>query len=295
MKYIFTLLLNCIMVLSVSAQHYPGLQRLESETHKVLYSENARERATEIFYHLAKADGFFEELFKVKPDFTLLVLSPADWKKYANPYAIYGMPHLMPDGRLVVAAEFNEFWRRNTPPMEKLGSDHQQLMKATYPMENDQVIVTQMFDLLAIHELGHAYQNQAGMVKQRNWLNELFCNILLHSYLAKHEPSLIPALTVLPRVATENTPKDRLKYTRLEDFDDNYNDLGKNYPDNYGWYQYRYHLLAEKIYDEGGIEVVIQTWNALLAQKEKLNNEALMELIKNNSPVLYKAILEWNQ
>ena len=59
--------------------------------------------------------------------------------------------------------------------------------------------IKQLQYLLALHELGHAFHQQGGLKMHRNWMGELFCNILLHTYIAENEPEQLPALTVLPK------------------------------------------------------------------------------------------------
>jgi len=275
------------------AQEYGSLQKLEGVSRNVFYSENAKDRAVKIQDNVAGAEQFFQQEFKVTPHYTLLVLSPEDWKKYAHPNAVYGIPHYLPDGRLVVASENNAFWKRNTPPVDRLPAELAHKMTTTYADGKGEINLTNFFDLLAVHELGHAFQNAAGMLKQRSWLNELFCNVILHTYLAEKNPGQLPNITVYPQVAVQSFPADRLKYTKLEDFETYYNDIAQKHPDNYGWYQCRFHVVAGEIYDGGGAEVMRKMWEQLLSRKEKLSDEALMRLLKEAHPALEKALENW--
>ena len=277
-----------------SAQTYYGLQKLGNISQNVYFSENAKERAVKISTDVAKAEIYFQKQFDVKPNYTLLVLSPTDWKKYAHPQAIYGIPHYLPDGRLVVASENNDFWKRNAPPVDKLPKELAEKMKATYTDKNGEINLTNAFDLLAIHELGHAFQSAAKMLSQRNWLNELLCNVLLHTYLADNDPKQLPYITVFTKTAVSSFPTQQLKFTKLEDFEANYNEIAKNFPDNYGWYQCRFHVTAGDIYDAGGASSMKQIWSILLSQKQKLNDDELSKLL-NTDAALQKAITNWNQ
>lgn len=272
------------------AQTFDSLKKLEGVAPKVYYSNNAKERAIAIAGHVAKAETYFQKAFKVQPDYILLVLSPADWKKYAHPQAIYGIPHYLPDGRLVVAAENNDFWKRNTPPVDKLPEAWAHKLKQTYTDKDGVINLTGAFDLLAVHELGHAFQKAAGMVKQRSWLNELLCNVLLHTYLAENDPQSLPLITVFTQASVASFPPERLKYTKLEDFETRYNELAKNHPDNYGWYQCRFHIAAGDIYDNGGVAAMNSLWTSLLAQKEKLDDAGLETLLKKTHPALEQVI-----
>lgn len=277
-------------------QTYDSLRKMDGVKQNVYFSENTEERSSHILKNVAKAESYFQKEFNVKPNYTLLVLSPSDWKKYAHPNAIYGLPHYLPDGRLVVAAENNDFWKRNTPPINLLPKELAQRMKDTYTDKNGEINLMNAFDLLAVHELGHAFQKAAGMMlHQRSWLNELFCNVLLHTYLAEKNPNELKYITVFTQVASQSFPRERLKYSTLEDFETYYNEIAKNSPDNYGWYQCRFHVVAGEIYDGGGVNAMKKMWDTLLAQKEKLNDEALMNLLKNTHPALEVAITNWNK
>jgi len=233
---------------------------------------------------MSSSRSLFPKTIKVKPTYNLLVLSPTDWKKYAHPQAIYGIPHYLPDGRLVVASENNDFWKRNIPPIDKIPTELASKIKEVYTDKNG-AINTNAFDLLAIHELGHTFQKSAGLKEQRNWLSELFCNVLLHTYLAENDPAQLPYITTFTKVSVQTFPPDRLKYKTLEDFEAKYNEIAMSHPDNYGWYQCKFHVKAGEIYDAGGVPAMQKMWNTLLSQKEKLTDEALMKLLQNSVPV----------
>ncbi|MEJ7557456.1 MAG: hypothetical protein WKF66_04040 [Pedobacter sp.] len=289
---IFTLL---FLTNRVSAQTYDGLQKLDKVTQAVYFSNNARERAVKILANVATAETYFEKHLKVHPNYTLLVLSPSDWKKFAHPNAIYGIPHYLPDGRLVVASENNNFWKRNTPPLDKIPKELAKQLKDAYSDNNGEIALTDFFDLLAVHELGHAFQLAAGMKMQRSWLNELLCNVLLHTFIAENNAKLLPALTVFPKVTVAGFPQERLTYTKLEDFETNYNDLAQNHPDNYGWYQCRFHSLAGQIYDSGGVATMTNLWGALLIPKSKLNDKELAGVLHKAHPAFEQAIANWDK
>lgn len=293
MKKQIPLIILLLIVKMTLGQTYDNLHRLDGKN--VYYSSNAKERAAKIFDNLAKAEDFFQSEFNIQADYTLLVLSPSDWKIYAHPQAIYGIPHYLPDGRIIVASENNNFWKRNTPPIDKIPYELAMKLKNTYTDTNGEINLTDFFDLLAVHELGHVFQNAAGMLKQRSWLNEIFCNVLLHTYIAEHNPEQLPHLTVFPEVSAKSFPSERLHYTTLEDFETYYNEIATKHPDNYGWYQCRFHVAAGEIYDKGGKTAMKKMWNSVLAQQEKLSNEKLMTLLQTAHPALGEAISNWGK
>ena len=121
----------------------------------------------------------------------------ADWARYKK-FPVYGMPHYNDDRTLVLAAEDNAFWKSYIPPLEQLPEDLREQIRKVYSRPDGSLSMQAFFDLLAIHELGHAFHMQAGLTTQRKWMGELFVNILLHTYIAENEPGAIACTDTFP-------------------------------------------------------------------------------------------------
>lgn len=148
--------------------------------------------------------------------------------------------------------------------------------------ENDgHVSMKAFFDLLAIHELGHAFHDQAGLTMQRKWMGELFANILLHTFVAGKEPGSLSALTLFPQMVISGGTRE-FTYTSLRDIESRYDEIGEHYPKNYGWYQSRWHASAADIYNAAGIGIVNKLWVSLKKQIEFLPDEAFIEFLSEN-------------
>ncbi len=293
MNKIFSLTLLFFCFTKAPAQA-DSLKLLGGVNVKVYYSTGTNERAVKIAKNVEKAELYFKKQLNIQPDYTLWILSRTDWKKFAHPNAIYGIPHFLPNGKLVVAAEDNEFWKRNIPPLQLLPPELVEKVKQVYTTSEQQVSLQAFFDLLAIHELGHAFQKAAGLKAQRNWMGELLCNVLLHTFIAENEPQLLPALILFPAMTIQATDVTNLKYTRLNDFETYYNQIAQNHPDNYGWYQCKFHKAAEDIYNEGGVAAMKNLWAALLTHQEKLDDEAFAQMLADKAhPSLIKIIQQW--
>jgi hypothetical protein len=154
----------------------------------------------------------------------------------------------------------------------------QQISK-TYSDKNGILTMRGFFDLLAIHELGHTFHIQGGLTMQRKWMGELFANIFLHTYIAENEPELLPALTVFPRMVVSSTDKKELQFTSLNELESNYGKIVQQYPNNYGWYQSRWHMAAANIFDEGKITAFKNLWLTLKNQKEFLDDLSFATLL----------------
>ena len=280
---------------TVFAQSFESLNRLDGNKTKTYYSEGAKERAETMAKRCDDVMSFYKSLINFEPTVTLLVLSPDDWTKYTN-FPVYGMPHYNDAKTLIVASEDNDFWRSFIPPLDQLPEELAQQISNTYSDKDNLLTMRSFFDLLAIHELGHAFHEQGKLTMQRKWMGELFANILLHTYIAEKEPELIPSLTVFPKMVVSSANKRDLKFTTLNELESNYELIGQKYPNNYGWYQSRWHIAAGKIYDDGGTKTFKKLWQALKEQKEPLDDVAFANLL---SKKVHKSVanvqLKWDE
>ncbi len=270
-----------VSVLKLSAQSYENLNQLVDHNIKTYYSEGSEEQAETMATRCDSVISFYKSLINFEPTVTLLVLSPADWSKHTN-FPVYGMPHYSDAQTLIVASDDNDFWKSFIPPLDQLPSELAQQISSTYADKNNSLTMRGFFDLLAIHELGHVYHEQGVLTIQRKWMGELFANIFLHTYIAEMEPELLPALTIFPKMVVSSTNKEELKYTTLNELESNYGIITQQYPNNYGWYQCRWHMAAGNIYDEGGITAFQNLWQELKSQKEPLDDSAFATLLSNN-------------
>ncbi len=279
MKYIICALLVLSIATSLNelvAQTPIGLQALKNYRQKVFYSPGHKQKAKFVAKLTADATGYIGNLLNFHPKIIVQVLNPEHWKNYAK-YPLYGMPHYADKFTLVVAAENNDFWRNTIPPLDNLPPDLTSKIKATYTSSDKKLSMEPFFDLLAIHEVGHLFHEQANVQFPRKWLMELFGNILLHTYIAEKRLNLLPALEIFPAMVVA-AGTSQYKYTSLHDFEEYY------YPvmdgRNYGWYQSRLHVAAKNIYNAGGKEVLVNLWKALSTAPSKMSDEQLVSFLK---------------
>lgn len=290
--FLFFFLLTLPVLLH--AQNYDSLIHLDSYKTNVYFSNGTKERAEIMATRCDKVLQFYNKHIDLEPSVTLLILSPQDWNKYTD-FPVYGMPHYNDKKTLIVASEDNEFWKSFVPPTSELPKELADQIIKTYSNKNGDLTMQAFFDLLAIHELGHAYHSQGKLTMQRKWMGELFANILLHTYIAENEPHLLPALTVFPKMVVAGG-KSELKFTTLQDLEINYNDLGQKYPKNYGWYQCRWHVAAGNIYDNGKVEAFKRLWATLSSQKEILDDASFaLVLSKNVHQTVADVLLKWDK
>lgn len=287
-------LLACFIYYTSNAQAYEDLKPLKGHQTQVYYSSGSEAKANRMANQLDRVINFYKENIQFTPSVTLLILSPKDWNNYAGSM-VYGMPHYTNDKTLIVAAENNDFWRSFIPPLDQMPKELAQLIKETYADKNGNLTMEPFFDLLAIHELGHAYHIQDSLVMQRNWMGELFVNIFLHTYIAENEPDLLPALTIFPKMVVSSTDKATLKYTTLSDLDMYYSEIAQKYPRNYGWYQCRWHKAAANIYDEGKVLIFKKLWITLKTQRTKLDDASFATLLSQQvHQSVADVLLKWD-
>lgn len=283
MKTSISIFLGFVFFLAqtAAAQEFDKLTEIKSNSFKVYYSAGYKQRTATIAHRIEKAMIYNQQLLGMKPVFTVLVLTQNDWSTYTN-FPVYGMPHYIPENkRLIVAAEDNPFWKSFLPPLDQLTPALREAVSTTYKIEDSSISMRAFFDLLALHELGHAFHMQGGLTMQRMWMGELFCNILLHTYIAEKEPKALPALTLFPKMVVAGGTKE-FTYTSLREIEEWYEEIGMRHAKNYGWYQSRWHIAAGNIYDTEGKDVLRKLWDALEAQKEKLTDEQLMALLEKS-------------
>lgn len=278
---------------TIHAQNFSKLNTLGNRSFEVYYSSGFEQRATDISSHVDRAMTFQSQLLGFKPTIILLVLSKTDWSTYTN-FPVYGMPHYNDDKTLVVAAENNPFWQSFLPPLNNLSPALQKEVQHAYGTKGGEPSMQPFFDLLAIHELGHAFHLQYELTMQRKWMGELFCNIFLHTYVAENEPGLLPALTVFPKMVVANGTSE-FKYTSLQDVHERYEEIGTQHPKNYGWYQCKWHMAAATIYDQGGKAVSERLWVSLKNKKEVLPDSDLVNFLETIHPSVADVMRNWEK
>jgi hypothetical protein len=282
--------ISLLLTKTTWSQSFDQLKQLNSNAVKVYYSKGFSERTGIIAKRTESALQYHEQLLGFRPTITLLVLSKNDWQSYTN-FPVYGMPHYNDRQTLFVAAEDNEFWKSFLPPLEQLPAGLRTSVEKVYRNSRNEISMEPFFDLLAIHELGHAFHIQGGLTMQRKWMGELFSNILLHTYIAETEPNMLPALTIFPEMVIAAGTKG-FQYTSLNDIEDRYDEIGQQHARNYGWYQCRWHKAAANIYYTHGKSICKTIWNALLMQKQRLNDEELIQFFETSGAGTIAAMIK---
>lgn len=297
---LFTILCAIMFLLSCSKEHsnneaFP-LQELKGYSQTFYCSPTVGERAKTIASLMEKAGDFFQDELNFTPNTVLYILAPQHWKQFAAEpiHDTYGFPHNIDESHLAIAAEDNDFWRSFLPPVDQLPTTLAEQIKLAYGKDDGSYSMMPFFDLLALHEFGHSYTSQAGLKMQRNWMSELFVNIMLHTYVAEQQPELLIALETFPNMVV-GAGSSEYEFTSLEDFERLYNTLGMG-PKNYGWYQCKLHSAAKDIYNSGGKTVLNKLWVALKEHQEDMSDEEFLSMLNTEvHPSVANVYVNWDE
>ena len=126
------------------------------------------------------------------------------------------------------------------------------------------------FDLVAIHELGHAFETLGDLRLPTSWLSEIFVNLAMHAFVATQMPASLPTLEVLGTVGAQSrTLAARMRaegYSTLEELEAHYPGGGHPMsPRNYVWFQYRWQRLAAEMFQVDGEDGLVRFWECFHA------------------------------
>jgi len=287
-SFLFLALIMISFLRNAKSQSPNNLIQLKGYPFEVFYSSGQENKAKEI---ATKCDSaiiyMYQNVLGFKPVIKVFILNPEDWKQFAVE-PLYGLPHYQGQ-KLFVAAQDNPFWKSFIPPMEKLSPEMAKTIQKLFRTNNGNLSFERFFDLLSLHELGHVFALQDSVYFSRKWLNELFANLFLHTYIAEKEPNLLPILEAAPKMNMENTAKS-FEHTTLQDLELFY---GKMDPNNYGWYQTRLHIAAKQLYDTSGVNVLRALWRTFLNNKIIFTDSELKDILTSKVPEVAKIMTEW--
>lgn len=180
------------------------LPRLGGYPFEVRYSDGSLERATAAADIAADAYVYFSRFFStVEPDIAVIVADEADWPGVNNPY---GMAFFRDEageirpGIVVIPAGGGEFWIEIAHDLRDSAPREYGTLLATYPDGAGGLDLQPFFDLITIHELGHAFETLGDLRLPTFWLSEIFVNLAMHAFVATQLPASLPTLEALPTV-----------------------------------------------------------------------------------------------
>jgi hypothetical protein len=283
-----------------------GLKYLGGYPFEVRYSDGSLVRARASADVAADAYVYFSRLFSgVEPDITVIVADETDWISRQP----YGLPFFNDDdgqvrrGIVVMPAGRGDFWIAMGQDLHEASPHDYTRLLATYPDGAGGLDLQPFFDLVTIHELGHAFEVLGDLRLPTFWLGEIFANLALHAFVVTKRPKSLNTLEVLSTVGAQSTRLSaRMRaegYSTLEDLEAHYTGGDDPMsPLNYVWYQYRWQRLAAAVFDADGEDGLVRLWDCFHATDRLSSGEvtaaSLAALLRTEvSETLGRAVQDW--
>lgn len=293
MKKLIIIGLTLLVVSSCKHDEYDWIDRSKHEgLIKINYSEKFETYATQsnpgnleaTIKNLELAKSYFDKVFYEDLNFAVLFIDNQNWDKYTF-VSTRGMPQAYYEGNIVLGLNKSEMAIGFEQALAHMPQQATQELKKYFgePIDLDKFFR----DGLALHELGHLYQfYRTGSNYQRHWLNELFGNLCQVAAAKNFEDkSTFNQMDSFQTLLINGNQWGNLKYTSLEQFENNYFDVMKE-DRNYGWYQTRFFTIAKELHNTHGDDIISKFREFLITTDpatfgkigdEQLNNMLLIK------------------
>jgi hypothetical protein len=282
------------------------LSQLAGYPFDVRYSDGSLVRARAAADIAANAYVYFTRLFGgVEPDIAVIVADEADWSGNGP----YGLPFFRNDageirpGIVLMPAGSGDFWKQIGQDIRDASPRGYAKLLATYPDGIGGLDLQPFFDLITIHELGHAFEVLGDLRLPTFWLSEIFVNLAMHAFVATQLPASLSTLGVLPTVgAGSRKLAARMRsegYSTLDDLQAHYTGGDDSMdPLNYVWYQHRWLRLAAKMFEVDGEDGLVRFWDCFHStdrvNASDITAASLAPLLTAEvSPILGQAVRAW--
>jgi hypothetical protein len=282
------------------------LPRLGGYPFEVRYSDGSLARARAAADVAADAYGYFSRRFgAVEPDLAIIVADEGDWSGTGP----YGLPFFNDDageirpGVVVMPAGGGDFWIEMARDLRDASPSGYAKLLATYPDGTGGVDLQPFFDLITIHELGHAFEVLGDLRLPTFWLSEIFVNLAMYAFVATQLPASLPTLEVLATVGAgsrELAARMRAEgYSTLDELQVHYTGSEDSMsPLNYVWFQYRLLRLAAKLFEVDGEDGLVRFWDCFHSTDRVdvglASAASLAPLLATEvSPTLGRAVRDW--
>jgi hypothetical protein len=286
-----------------------NLEQLDGYPFEVRYSPGALERAHVSADIIAEVYTYFSGLFRgVAPDIALIVADEADWGELTS-RCPYGLPFFNDEvgqirpGIVVMPAGIGDFWVAMAQDLVDTSPEDYANVLASYPDGAGGVNLQPFFDLITIHELGHAFEVLGDLRLPTFWLSELFANLSLHAFVATQRPLKLPTLEVLSTVGARSRNLARRMratgFSSLEELQEHYTGGDDSMdPLNYVWYQYRWQRIVAEVFEIDGEDGLVRFWDCFQGRDRPSSVEDTVKslsllLTSEVSSTLGRAVRDW--
>ncbi|MCG8352485.1 MAG: hypothetical protein MI924_32365 [Chloroflexales bacterium] len=219
----------------------------------------------------------FADLFGSEPSTGLVILSAADWQRYAA-LPIAGVTHYDHKHRAVIApGELSAFWHEAVEMIGRGSPDLMVKLSAVYGQSDGTIDLTSHIDLWVTHDLGHAFHSHHEYFFPRRWLMEYFADLCSYVATAQYEPNQLPALETFPIIMSELDNR-QFAYQSWSDFEEQYGKPSFSV-ENYLWYHGFLYAVAKEAYRRASIAALHDLWTAFVPIQRTVSSDADLLLI----------------
>ncbi|WP_424636823.1 hypothetical protein [Embleya sp. AB8] len=213
----------------------------------VRYSPGARERAAVVAGRVDRAAAWLTEGLGFAPRIRLSVADAADWDSVAT-VPLYGTPQGSGED-LRVAADDGWFGADLYAAIRPhLGAEPAAALRAVF---GEPPALRPYFDLVAVHELTHLFQDQAWPGYPGMWIAELHADLAMVGYAHRVEPELLPVLRAFTATVDE-LPAEVTLLRELADMDRSF----EHGAINFAWFHFNLTRAAERLWAAEGMEAL---------------------------------------
>ena len=247
-KSIFIMAMVAISTVFIMTSCGSGdLPTMEKNGLVVSYSEGSEERAQLQMNRVLAMKDYYEKPLDASVFLALILLNEEDWGDIGLPF---GVPAIDTSGEVsIIIAPATQDGVLVQDALSQTDLVPQtvfdQLDEVGYTFEQ---AAKDFPDLVAFHEVGHAFAQALELENLNLWLSELTATYFLQGYLVENEPEL--AQVWLAMGAVSYLQGGAPEYTSLAKFDELYSGVGVP---NYDWYQKQFAKKAADLYERHGL------------------------------------------
>lgn len=245
------------------------------------YSPHAKVRAKHLQRLLGGEITYYANRFHValRP-VAMAVLDAEQWPKVADDEP-YGMPSV--DGAsppvIVMPVSWNDVRWMVVPQRREVPTA--MLREALVDGKTWSQVKFEGCDGIGTHEIGHSIIRQLGIDPQTKWFNEFLASHVGYAYLKAMEPGQALSNEIFWTVGLGHAPH---LFTKLDDFETRYDELQRQHPGNYGWYQLALDQRVIEVHGERGVDYLLQIRKEFPTGAAKLGTAQLLERLEKISP-----------
>jgi hypothetical protein len=269
--------------------HYTGLEAITTSPFPLYASLEIVQDIVSVTTRFEHATRFFGRLFNVRPEIGLVVLSAADWGRYAA-LPVFGVTHYdYARGTIVTAVQPSSFWQSSLNLVERAAPQMLPEIRAVYGRPDEAIDLLPHIHLWLAHDIGHAFHLHSSYWFPRRWLMEYFADLCSYVYTATQEPDSLPYLETFPRALHAVSPS-ALRYHTWHAFEAQYgsDDMGL---ENYLWYHGYLYEAARASYRTAGVDTLQQLWDGfVVATAENMTDAELVRVLQHVQPELARIV-----